>query len=286
MDAMAIVREAERLGFASLAALGADAAKETLRAWMDTTAESPYPPNMQAMEEELSLYPTVLVLAMPYQNIESYPAGVGTVSGFYPASHRAYLAARELKRFIEEGGTPCAALRFLRLKPLCPAAGIGAYGRNGVIVREGPHIALQALYIDADAAAFPACAYTPMPCERCGACERACPTRALGGGKVDALRCLRRYMDGSEAPPELAPHMGDRLLGCDICLDACPGKTKRPMLERWAELFAFDALLDPTAYAKNRSEIADIVGSNFEKGIPKAALRWRERAPYREQGHA
>ena len=63
---------------------------------------------------------------------------------------------------------------------------------------------------------------------RCGSCTRcitACPTSAITGEhRLDARRCISYLtieLKGS-IPPELRPLIGDRIYGCDDCLDACP----------------------------------------------------------------
>jgi epoxyqueuosine reductase len=64
--------------------------------------------------------------------------------------------------------------------------------------------------------------------DRCGTCERcitACPTGAITAPhKLDARRCIS-YLTielKSAIPTELRPLIGDRIFGCDDCLDACP----------------------------------------------------------------
>src|SRR6202045_4397532 len=64
--------------------------------------------------------------------------------------------------------------------------------------------------------------------ERCGTCERcinACPTGAITAPhKLDARRCIS-YLTielKSSIPLELRSLIGDRIFGCDDCLDACP----------------------------------------------------------------
>ena len=63
---------------------------------------------------------------------------------------------------------------------------------------------------------------------RCGTCERcikACPTGAITGPyKLDARRCISYLtieLKGA-IPLELRSLIGDRIFGCDDCLDACP----------------------------------------------------------------
>lgn len=67
----------------------------------------------------------------------------------------------------------------------------------------------------------------PAP-DRCGTCERcitACPTGAITAPhRLDARRCIS-YLTielKSSIPLELRPLIGDRIFGCDDCLDACP----------------------------------------------------------------
>jgi epoxyqueuosine reductase len=63
---------------------------------------------------------------------------------------------------------------------------------------------------------------------RCGTCARcitACPTGAIAAPhKLDARRCISYLtieLKGA-IPLELRPLIGDRIYGCDDCLDACP----------------------------------------------------------------
>jgi epoxyqueuosine reductase len=67
----------------------------------------------------------------------------------------------------------------------------------------------------------------PVP-DRCGTCQRcikACPTAAITAPhRLDARRCIS-YLTielKSSIPLELRPLIGNRIFGCDDCLDACP----------------------------------------------------------------
>jgi epoxyqueuosine reductase len=68
---------------------------------------------------------------------------------------------------------------------------------------------------------------TPMRdhCGNCTRCIDACPTSAIvATHKVDARRCLSYWTIEHEGPlPDwIRPLLGDRIFGCDDCLDACP----------------------------------------------------------------
>ena len=68
----------------------------------------------------------------------------------------------------------------------------------------------------------------PPQVARCGSCTRcidACPTGAITAPhQLDARRCISYLtieLKGS-IPLEFRPLIGDRIFGCDDCLDACP----------------------------------------------------------------
>ncbi|WP_395742383.1 tRNA epoxyqueuosine(34) reductase QueG [Prosthecobacter sp.] len=64
--------------------------------------------------------------------------------------------------------------------------------------------------------------------DRCGTCTRcitACPTQAITAPRqLDARRCISYLTIESKGPIplEFRRAIGDRIYGCDTCLDACP----------------------------------------------------------------
>ncbi len=70
----------------------------------------------------------------------------------------------------------------------------------------------------------------PDTCGRCHNCVSACPTGALDEEYVlDAPRCIS-YLTiehKGSIPHELRPLIGDRLFGCDDCLQVCPAHEGR-----------------------------------------------------------
>lgn len=112
-------------------------------------------------------------------------------------------------------------------------AGLGWIGKHSNLV--SPHYGswlllgeiLTTLDLDADEAGTDLCG-------TCQLCIRACPTGAITEPYVvDARRCIA-YLTielrkpGDRIPPELAPKLGNRIFGCDDCLDACPYNTTAP----------------------------------------------------------
>lgn len=68
-------------------------------------------------------------------------------------------------------------------------------------------------------------------CQTCNKCIDACPTGALRrDGRFDAAKCINyltiEYKD--KVPPELVEKIGDRLFGCEICIDVCPYQNNAP----------------------------------------------------------
>ena len=68
---------------------------------------------------------------------------------------------------------------------------------------------------------------SPLP-DRCGRCMRcidACPTQAITAPyQLDARRCISflTIENKGPIPEQFREAMGDRIFGCDDCLDACP----------------------------------------------------------------
>lgn len=105
-------------------------------------------------------------------------------------------------------------------------AGIGWHGKSTMLLHPqlGKWFFLAELLTTLDLAPD-----TPIP-PRCGKCTRcldACPTGAIRRDRpyhLDANRCISYLtieLKGA-IPLEFRPLIGDRIYGCDDCLDACP----------------------------------------------------------------
>ncbi len=102
-------------------------------------------------------------------------------------------------------------------------AGVGWWGKNTMVLapRVGPWLLLGSVVTDA---LLPVSAPMVRDCGTCSACLPACPTGALvAPGVLDASRCLAHWAQvPGLIPIEFREPMGDRIYGCDDCLDACP----------------------------------------------------------------
>ena len=103
-------------------------------------------------------------------------------------------------------------------------AGIGWHGKSTMLINEqlGTWFFLAEIFTTLELAP------DPPQRDRCGTCTRcitACPTGAITEAhRLDARRCISYLtieLKGS-IPLELRPLIGDRIYGCDDCLDACP----------------------------------------------------------------
>lgn len=102
-------------------------------------------------------------------------------------------------------------------------AGVGWWGKSTLVLvpGAGPWVLLGSVVTDA--VLEPS---DPMirSCGSCVACIEACPTNAIvAPGILDARRCIAHWAQvAGIVPRDMRRAMGDRLYGCDDCLDACP----------------------------------------------------------------
>jgi len=115
-------------------------------------------------------------------------------------------------------------------KPIAQRAGVGWYGKNGIIITEdfGSWVVLgeiiTELELDKD---------NPLQndCGSCRICMDACPTKAIISPYViDRTKCLQYISERLiDVPLEYREIWGDILYGCTICQDVCPkNKNKKP----------------------------------------------------------
>lgn len=103
-------------------------------------------------------------------------------------------------------------------------AGLGWNGKSTVQIHRkiGAWFFLAELLTTLD---LPADAPFGDHCGKCTACITACPTQAITGPRrMDARRCVSYLTIENKGPipEEFREAIGDRIYGCDDCLDACP----------------------------------------------------------------
>jgi epoxyqueuosine reductase len=103
-------------------------------------------------------------------------------------------------------------------------AGIGWHGKSTMLINQhlGTWFFLAEILTTLD---LPLDAPVRERCGNCCRCIDACPTGAITAPHhLDARRCISYLTIEQKGaiPLELRPLIGDRIFGCDDCLDACP----------------------------------------------------------------
>jgi epoxyqueuosine reductase len=112
-------------------------------------------------------------------------------------------------------------------KPIAARAGVGWYGKHGIIITErfGSWVVLgeiiTELELEADAPLL-------QSCGDCKICIDLCPTQAIVSPYiVDRTRCLQYISERPmKVPVDFREVWGDRLYGCTTCQEFCPKNIK------------------------------------------------------------
>ena len=194
--------------------------------WMERGAEKRCDP-----EQVLPGVRSIIVVGLNYwQGERQRPRGTGRIARYAWGDdyHDLMLARLEtLSAFLAElgGSQKC----YVDTGPIlerdhAAEAGVGWHGKSTMLIdaKLGTWFFLGEILTTLD---FPP---DPPQTDRCGSCTRcitACPTGAITEPhRLDARRCISYLtieLKGS-IPVELRPLIGDRIYGCDDCLEACP----------------------------------------------------------------
>jgi epoxyqueuosine reductase len=108
-------------------------------------------------------------------------------------------------------------------KPMAERAGVGWYGKNGIILTRdyGSWVVLGALVTNI---ALEQDEPLKRSCGSCQACIKACPTKAIIEPYVlNMPKCLQYITHKQQAmPASIREIWGNRLYGCMTCQDVCP----------------------------------------------------------------
>lgn len=112
-------------------------------------------------------------------------------------------------------------------KPIAQRAGVGWYGKNGIIITEkfGSWVVLGEIITELELDIDKPLQYD---CGDCTLCIDSCPTKAIVSPYVvDRTKCLQFISERSmKVPLDLREKWGDRLYGCTICQGVCPKNDK------------------------------------------------------------
>jgi len=135
---------------------------------------------------------------------------------------------KKLCRFLGEnyGGVhrPYVDTGPLLEKPIAAAAGLGWQGKSTILIepRQGTWSFLGNIVTTLE---LPASSPEKDRCGSCSRCIDVCPTAAITGPyQLDATKCISYLTiehDGA-IPEQYREAIGDRLYGCDECLNVCP----------------------------------------------------------------
>jgi epoxyqueuosine reductase len=116
-------------------------------------------------------------------------------------------------------------------RALAQRAGLGFIGKNRMLIK--PNIGCK-IYLGEiiTTLELPPDESISAECSDCNQCIKACPTGALRHDEqFDASKCIN-YLTieyKGQVPDELAKKIGDRLFGCEDCINACPYQKHAPL---------------------------------------------------------
>jgi epoxyqueuosine reductase len=204
--------------------LGAGAAGEM--AWMERSTEKRCDP-VQVLPDVQS----IIVVALNYwQGERSLAQGAGRIARYAWGDdyHEVMLKKlQQLSEFLVDlgGSQKC----YVDTGPIlerdhAAEAGVGWHGKSTMLIDRK----LGAWFFLGEILTTLGFEPDPPQVVRCGSCQRciaACPTGAITEPhRLDARRCIS-YLTielKGPIPVELRPLIGDRIYGCDDCLEACP----------------------------------------------------------------
>jgi epoxyqueuosine reductase len=163
-------------------------------------------------------------------------------------------------------------------KPVAAAAGLGWQGKSTILIHRGAGTWLFLGVILTTLELEPAVTKEPDRCGSCTRCIDACPTAAIiAPYQMDARKCLAYLTIEHKGaiPVEYREALGDRVFGCDDCLDVCPWN-------KWA-VATREAHFAPRPHPPLRETLAWTDAQFLEhfKGTPVERLglaRWRRNA--------
>ena len=111
---------------------------------------------------------------------------------------------------------------------------------------------------------------SPDHCGKCTACISACPTQAITGPReMIATRCISYLTIEHKGaiPLEFRRAIGDRIYGCDDCLDACPWN-RFAQVSRESAFHAREKI-----FAHSLADFLEMSGEDFRATFAKSPIK-------------
>ncbi len=155
-------------------------------------------------------------------------------------------------------------------KPLAVRAGLGFYGKNGIIqtLQHGSLVVLGEILTELELEPD-----SPLDdtCGDCDACIRACPTNAIVEPyTIDVKRCIQYISERrGTVPVEIRELWDNRLYGCFTCQAVCPRNRNIPKVKRTIHRGRVGSSID-------LNEIIHMTRSKFYKRFSDNQIGMRE----------
>ena len=170
---------------------------------------------------------TIWAAVSPVPSITDWPEDCGEFGGFYVVQQQ-----RRERRVAWEDAAAALGYEVMRGAVLperaaAIRAGLGVQGLNGLLISPdiGSFANITVMLVraapppDARGSEYD----VPPGCRGCKRCIKACPTGAISENGLNAVMCLRHYMNRlKDMPKEDYPKMGRRIMGCESCQLVCP----------------------------------------------------------------
>lgn len=218
------------------------------------------------MEDAPKNVGTLLILLKGYQPYPALSTSNGLIHPYYFAAQQAYFDAKKLETHLEFLGLHAIQAPEIRLKPILSRLSPFCQGKNTLHYHPtwGSRFHIQTLMIKEKLEGTIALSSNQLksPCGSCNRCQQACPTHGITDNGFLRENCLRNWMlSGKPTPDNMREHMGNMLIGCDLCQQVCPLNDKTNVGCRPPEGVPLEMLLPPTkAFAR---ELGDHIGYNL-----------------------
>lgn len=165
----------------------------------------------------------VMVLAFPFSNswVLNHPFYI--TRRFGEALYHEHKIHEKLAQILREEGYDCKIKSSLSVfgdfRPLAVAAGLGQWGKNGLVVNKtyGSKLLFSALFTNAPFEALDHSGQQLSTCNNCDRCYQACPGNAFENGVFHPRRCFPKS-----------------IRGCSECVQVCSGPTpETPTTPLW-----------------------------------------------------